>query len=35
MLLDGVVRDCAWKIRQAALQWRLDQDKDDSAGGAL
>jgi hypothetical protein len=24
MLLDGVVRDCAWKIRQAALQWRLD-----------
>ena len=24
LLLDGVVRDCAWKIRQAALQWRLD-----------
>jgi hypothetical protein len=24
MLLDGVIRDCAWKIRQAALQWRLD-----------
>jgi len=24
MLLDGVMRDCAWKIRQAALQWRLD-----------
>lgn len=24
LLLDGVIRDCAWKIRQAALQWRLD-----------
>lgn len=24
ILLDGVIRDCAWKIRQAALQWRLD-----------
>lgn len=35
MLLDGIVRDCAWKIRQAALQWRLDQDKDDTAGGGL
>jgi hypothetical protein len=27
MLLDGVIRDCAWKIRQAALQWRLDLDE--------
>lgn len=26
MLLDGIIRDCAWKMRQAALQWRLDQD---------
>lgn len=24
LLLDGVVRDCAWKIRQVALQWRAD-----------
>jgi len=24
ILLDGVIRDCAWKIRQASLQWRLD-----------
>jgi hypothetical protein len=24
LLLDGMMRDCAWKIRQAALQWRLD-----------
>ena len=24
LLLDGVMRDCAWKIRQASLQWRLD-----------
>ena len=34
MLLDGVVRDCAWKIRQAALQWRLDQDKDERTRGS-
>jgi hypothetical protein len=27
MLLDGVVRDCAWKIREAALQWRLGLDE--------
>lgn len=26
LLLDGVVRDCAWKIRQAALQWLRDID---------
>jgi hypothetical protein len=30
ILLDGVVRDCAWKIRQAALQWRLDLNDHDS-----
>jgi hypothetical protein len=30
MLLDGVVRDCAWKIRQAALQWRLDVNETNS-----
>ena len=24
LLLDGVARDCAWKIRQVALQWRVD-----------
>lgn len=24
LLLDGVARDCAWKIRQVALQWRAD-----------
>ncbi len=30
MLLDGVVRDCAWKIRQAALQWRLDVNEQHS-----
>jgi hypothetical protein len=24
LLLDGVIRDCAWKVRRAALQWRLD-----------
>ena len=24
LLLDGVARDCAWKIRQVALQWRID-----------
>lgn len=24
LLLDGVVRDCAWKIRQAALQLRVE-----------
>ena len=35
MLLDGVVRDCAWKIRQATLQWRLDLEKDESAEGAV
>ena len=33
MLLDGVVRDCAWKVRQAAVQWRLDLDEQDSAEG--
>lgn len=26
LLLDGVIRDCAWKIRRAAQQWRLDAD---------
>ena len=31
MLLDGVIRDCAWKIRQAALQWRLDLGESSSA----
>jgi hypothetical protein len=30
MLLDGVIRDCAWKIRQAALQWRLNRDQSES-----
>lgn len=24
LLLDGVARDCAWKIRQVALQWLID-----------
>ena len=24
LVLDGVARDCAWKIRQVALQWRVD-----------
>ena len=24
LMLDGVVRDCAWKIRRVALQWRRD-----------
>ena len=33
MLLDGVVRDCAWKVRQAALQWRLDLEKQNDAEG--
>ena len=33
MLLDGVVRDCAWKVRQAAIQWRLDIDEQNSAEG--
>ena len=31
ILLDGVIRDCAWKIRQAALQWRLDLGVGDNA----
>lgn len=31
MLLDGVIRDCAWKIRQASLQWRLDLGETNSA----
>ena len=34
MLLDGVIRDCAWKIRQAALQWRLDLEEGESVQGA-
>jgi len=33
ILLDGVIRDCAWKIRQAALQWRLDLGQSDNAEG--
>jgi len=33
ILLDGVIRDCAWKIRQAALQWRLDLGQSDDAEG--
>ena len=33
ILLDGVIRDCAWKIRQAALQWRLDLGQSDNAAG--
>ena len=33
MLLDGVVRDCAWKVRQAALQWRLDLEERNRAEG--
>jgi hypothetical protein len=33
MLLDGVVRDCAWKVRQAAVQWRHDLDEQNSAEG--
>jgi hypothetical protein len=33
MLLDGVVRDCAWKVRQAALQWHRDLEKQNSAKG--
>jgi hypothetical protein len=33
MLLDGVVRDCAWKVRQAALQWRLDLEERNGAEG--
>jgi len=33
ILLDGVIRDCAWKIRQASLQWRLDLGERDSAEG--
>ena len=32
LLLDGVVRDCAWKIRQAALQWCLDLDEQKIVG---
>jgi hypothetical protein len=32
MLLDGVVRDCAWKVRQAAVQWRHDLDEQINAG---
>ena len=31
ILLDGVIRDCAWKIRQASLQWRLDLGQSDDA----
>ncbi len=31
ILLDGVIRDSAWKIRQAALQWRIDLDESTSA----
>jgi len=31
LLLDGVIRDSAWKIRQAALQWRIDLDEATSA----
>jgi hypothetical protein len=31
ILLDGVIRDCAWTIRQAALRWRLAQDEAESA----
>jgi hypothetical protein len=27
LLLDGVIRDCAWKIRRAALQWRRDTEE--------
>ena len=33
ILLDGIIRDCAWKIRQAALQWRLDLEKRENVGG--
>ena len=33
MLLDGVIRDCAWKIRRASLQWRLDLGEPDNAEG--
>ena len=25
LMLDGLVRDCAMKIRQEALQWRLER----------
>ena len=31
MLLDGVIRDCAWKVRQAALQWHRDFDEQNRA----
>ena len=31
LLLDGVIRDCAWRIRQAALQWRLDLSIDEGS----
>lgn len=33
ILLDGVIRDSAWKIRQAALQWRIDLEESRIAGG--
>ena len=33
ILIDGIIRDCAWKIRQAALQWRLDLEKHETAEG--
>ena len=35
LLLDGIVCDCAWKIRQAALQWRLDLEKRESSGSSV
>ena len=33
ILLDGVIRDCAWKVRQAALQWHRDLDEQNRAEG--
>jgi len=35
ILLDGVIRDSAWKIRQAALQWRLDLDPSNGVDGDM
>ena len=33
MLLDGVIRDCGWRIRHGALQWRLDLEDREARNG--
>jgi len=33
LLLDGVIRDCAWKIRRAAQHWSLDADEPATSEG--